>query len=141
MGVDTINTISQTLPGVFKGNFWADTRLSLGSRNFGAECICVGRSRLPYYPNVARVRNLQEMPQDLSTLCLELRIYRIIPSSLSLFALLSFDLGQPAPDSQRVIPVSGDSVAGLFPPAIPGPRNMPQTLVRPLAELRGFIAE
>jgi hypothetical protein len=60
---------------------------------------------------------------------------------MSLFALLSFDLGKPAPELQRAIPVSGDSVAGLFPPAMPDPRNMPQTLVHPLAKLRGFIAE
>ena len=76
----TINTISHTLWGVLKGNFWADTGLSLGSLNVGANCICVGRSRLSPYPNVARgVRYLQEMPQDLSSLCLDLGIYRIIP--------------------------------------------------------------
>lgn len=50
----TINTISHTLWGVLKGNFWADTGLSLGSLNVGANCICVGRSRLSPYPNVAR---------------------------------------------------------------------------------------
>jgi hypothetical protein len=72
-GANTINTTSQTLPGVFKGNFWANSGIALllDTPNFGTNYSLGGLTYAPLYPNVALAGALLEPPQDLTSLCLD----------------------------------------------------------------------
>jgi len=51
-GAISMNTMSQTIPGMCKGNFWADSGvvLPLGSPNFAATYSLGGVTYAPLYP-------------------------------------------------------------------------------------------
>ena len=140
-GANSINTTSQTTPGVFKGNFWADSgvALPLGSPNFGANYSLGGLTYAPLYPNAALAGALLESPLDLTSLCLDPANLAGCPSALSLFEPLSVDVGLPVPDLLRFNPASGEPVAELFQQAMPGVNNLPQAFVRFDHDLPFFV--
>lgn len=140
-GPNSINTTSQNVPGVFKGNFWGDSgvALPLGSPNFGANYSLGGLTYAPLYPNAALAGALLEPPLDLTSLCLNPGNLQDCPSALSLFEPLSIDVGLPVPDLLRFYPDSGDPVAELFQQAMPGPSNMPQQFARYDHDLPFFV--
>jgi len=140
-GAHSINTTSETRPGVFKGNFWADSGVILpfGTPSYGANYTLGGLTYAPLYPNAVLAGALLEPPQDLTSLCLDPGNLQDCPSALSLFEPLSIDLGLPVPDLPRFYPVSGDPVAELFQQAMPGPNNMPQSFARYDHDLPFFV--
>lgn len=140
-GANSINMTSQNVPGVFKGNFWADSGvpLPLGTPNFGANYSLGSLTYAPLYPNAALAGALLEPPLDLTSLCLDPGNLRDCPSALSLFEPLNIDVGLPVPDLLRFYPVSGDQVAELYQQAMPGPNNTPQTFARYDHDLPFFV--
>lgn len=121
-GAKSINTTSQTIPGVFKGNSWADSCVTppLGTPNYGANYSLGGLTYAPLYPNVALAGELLEPPQNLISLCLDPGNLQGCPNAVSLFEPLSIDVGLPVPDLLRFYPVSGEPVAELFQQAMSG---------------------
>jgi len=141
VGANSINTTSQNVPGVFKGNFWADSgvALPLGTPNFGANYSLGGLTYAPLYPNAALAGALLEPPLDLTSLCLDPGNLRDCPSALALFEPLNIDVGLPVPDLLRFYPENGDPVAELFQQAMPGPNNAPQQFARYDHDLPFFV--
>lgn len=141
VGVNSINSTSQTTPGMFKGNFWAtsDAALPLGSPNFGANYSLGGLTYAPLYPNVALAGALLEPPMDLTSMCLNPANLQDCPSALSLFEPLSIDVGLPVPDLLRFYQVGGNRVAELLQQAMPGPSNTPQQFARYDHDLPFFV--
>ena len=131
-GSNSINMTSENVPGVFKGNFWANSGESLpfGSPNFGANYTQGGLAYAPLYPNAALAGTLLEPPQDFASLCTDPGNRVDCPSALSLYEPLGSDRGLPVPDLLRFYPTSADPVVELFQQSMPGPSNTPQVFAR-----------
>jgi len=140
-GADSINTSSQNLPGVFKGNFWtpSDEPLPAGTAGFGSNYSLGGLTYAALYPNAPLAGSLLDPPLDLSTLCGDPAATRDCPSALALFEPLPVDTGLPVPDLARFWPDSGAPVAELFQQSMPGLNNTAQTFARFDQELPFFV--
>ena len=139
-GAGSINTTSQNLPGVFKGNFWDDSGkpLPAGVPNAGSNYTWGGAGYASLYPGVQVLASLGG--PDLASLCTDPVNLFGCPSALALFEPMPADTGLPVPDVERLFPHDGSAPELVTAQQnMPGLSNTPQRFERFLRELPFFV--